>query len=308
MRIAHFSDPHLLRLRGARVRDFLNKRWIGGMNLLANRGRHHRLAVFEAMVEEINRSQVDHVLVTGDITNVAHEDEFRLAREVFDRLALGAKNVSVIPGNHDAYVAQGMALFDAYFGPYSTPDPEWTWPGASRWPVVRVRGPVAFILLNTSHPTPWFNAWGRVGSEQLGRLGELLSDARLADKFRLVAIHHPPAGPHALRRVRGLRDHEAFSAVIREHGADLIVHGHEHQDLRLELPGPSGAVPVRCIQSASYEAGVAPRRARFRVFEVPAPGGPERPEVKGGRFLRESLYVWHPEQGGFVEEAAMPVT
>src|SRR5689334_21077653 len=99
MRLAHCSDLHLLSLEGARILDFANKRWIGGLNLLTNRGRHYHTAAFEDMVADFARAEVDHVLCTGDITNLALEQEFRYARERFDRIALGPGEVTVIPGN-----------------------------------------------------------------------------------------------------------------------------------------------------------------------------------------------------------------
>ena len=65
MRVAHFSDLHLLSLEGARLLDFANKRWIGGLNLLANRGRHYHTEVFEALVRDVNQQGVDHCICTG---------------------------------------------------------------------------------------------------------------------------------------------------------------------------------------------------------------------------------------------------
>src|SRR5688500_6092756 len=118
MRVAHCSDLNLLSLAGARALDFVNKRWIGGLNLIANRGRHHHPELFEAMVADFNRSAIDQVVVTGDITNLAFEEEFRFARRYFDAIELGAANVTVLPGNHDAYVARGAEYFSHYFDAY----------------------------------------------------------------------------------------------------------------------------------------------------------------------------------------------
>src|SRR6266545_3985600 len=95
MRIAHSSDLHLLSLAGARALDFANKRWIGGLNLLANRGRHYHTHVFEAMVADFNRSAIDHIVVTGDVTTLALEEEFRFARRLFDAIQLGPDQVTV---------------------------------------------------------------------------------------------------------------------------------------------------------------------------------------------------------------------
>ena len=40
-------------LTGGHVLDFANKRWIGGMNLITNRGRHYHTEAFEDMIEDL---------------------------------------------------------------------------------------------------------------------------------------------------------------------------------------------------------------------------------------------------------------
>lgn len=269
MRIAHFSDLHLLSLDGARILDFANKRWIGGLNLLTNRGRHYQSHIFEALIEDLNASRVDHVICTGDVTNLALEQEFGFARELFDRIELGPKEVTVIPGNHDAYVAKGAEFFTGYFADYHDPDDDWAWDDGDLWPVVRVRGDVAIIGLSTSLETPWFTAYGVVGRKQLDRLAQVLDDDRLTGKVRIVAIHHPPAGSCSQSRIRGLHDRGDFRRVLARSGADLVIHGHEHQDLFHTLPGPGGKpIPVRGIQSGTYNGSKLYRGARYRVFEI----------------------------------------
>jgi len=274
MRIAHLSDPHLLSLDGTRLRDFLSKRWIGGLNLLASRAREHKLAVFDALVEDINGASIDHVLCTGDITNVALPSEFVFARARFDRFAHGPQAATVIPGNHDAYVQIGVPLFTEHFAEYCTSDPGWEWAdGDGIWPIVRVRGDVAIVGLTTALRTPWFNAWGRVGDAQLERLEQVLGDERIADKFRIVAIHHPPVGRYAEHPRHGLRDHGRFAEVLARVGADLVLHGHEHLDLAAEAQGPDGApIPVHGIQSATYAGGRSSQLAAYRIYTVDGAG------------------------------------
>jgi 3',5'-cyclic AMP phosphodiesterase CpdA len=325
MRIAHCSDLHLLSLEGARILDFANKRWIGGMNLITNRGRHYHTAAFEDMVADFNASHVDQVICTGDITNLALEQEFRFARERFDRIALGPQNVTVLPGNHDAYVAEGATHFAAVFADHFTTDAGWAWTdpanagvddpadegaAADPWPIVRVRGEVAIIGLSTSLETPWFTAYGVVGPRQLRRLRAVLADPRLAGKLRLVAIHHPPAGEPARSRIRGLRDRDAFAAVLAEVGAELVIHGHEHQDLYAELAGPrrgaagagtpgagmpgAGMIEVRGVPSGTYEAHRPERTARYRVYDI-----------QGGQIAGHWLRVWDSAAHRFVDDTAM---
>lgn len=329
MRLAHFSDLHLLSHGGAGWLKLCNKRWIGAANLLSNRSRHYHVAAFDQMVDDLNAQAVDHVICTGDVTNLALEQEFAFARAKFDRLAAGPHHVTVIPGNHDAYVAEGIGFFAKIFDPYHRGDPGFA-PlsdagsagtarrqlssgegpeinsesstalqvrdasapdGDLRWPFVRIRGDIALIGVTTSRATPWFTAYGRVGEPQLARLRQFLVDDRVRNKVRIVAIHHPPAGKAAHNRIRGLRDHEAFARVIHEVGCDLILHGHEHRDMAEVLPGPHGPVPVRGIASGTYEHDKPHRTARYRIFNI-----------ENGRITAEQLRIWRRDPGHFEAE------
>ena len=76
LRVAHCSDLHLLSHDGARWLDLANKRWIGAMNLLSNRSRHYHVDAFDHMVDDMNAQGIEHVLCTGDVTNLALKQEF----------------------------------------------------------------------------------------------------------------------------------------------------------------------------------------------------------------------------------------
>lgn len=306
MRVAHCSDLHLLSHDGARWMELANKRWIGAANLLSNRSRHYHVAAFDAMVADMNALGVEHVLCTGDITNLALRQEFEFARKKFEGLALGPHGVTCIPGNHDAYVQEGVGLFAEMFGEFATSDAGWKWGEETRvgkgddlhWPIVRVRDDLAIIGCSTSRQTPWFTAYGRLGEGQLARLQSALADPRLAGKVRLVGIHHPPAGKRATSRIRGLRDHAGFAEVIGQSGADLIVHGHEHRDMHESLVGPDGKViPVRGIASGTYFHNKPDRTARYRIFDVDANG------VRG-----DHVRVWNRELGTFTEPSTPQLT
>jgi 3',5'-cyclic AMP phosphodiesterase CpdA len=327
MRLAHCSDLHLLSHDGARWLELANKRWIGAMNLLSNRSRHYHIEAFDDMIGDLNALGVDHVLCTGDVTNLALRQEFAFARAKFDGLALGPLGVTVIPGNHAAYVAEGVPLFAELFAPFAACDPGWVWtraepidsgpqrskdrnllaarvplvgpadaasadePDDLRWPIVRVRGELALIGTSTSRATPWFTAYGRLGAGQLARLSQVLCDPRLADKVRVVAIHHPPAGKRGRNRIRGLRDHAGFARVIADAGAHLIVHGHEHRDMTESLAGPRGAVPVRGVPSGTYANHQPERSARYRIYEITE-----------GRVASDHVRTWDRERRRFVAQ------
>src|SRR5262249_19721243 len=188
--------------------------------------------------------------------------------------------------------------FEEAFDPYCVADPDWRWPDGVRWPVVRIRGPLALVGLSTSRASGWLTAHGTVGDDQLARVEKVLVDPRLADRVRVVVMHHPSAGRWASRRLRGLTDHAAFAAVIARAGADLILHGHEHVEIAESLPGPRGPVPVRCTTSGTY-GNASPRHvARYHVYTVDdgdaGAAGAGRP-----RIVADAVRVYRPEARAF---------
>ena len=96
-RIAHVSDLHVLSPAGTEWRRLVfNKRITGHANLLWQRGRVYRRGHLVAVLEEVAVG-ADHVVVTGDITNLSLESEYEAARELLDDLARRIE-VTVVPG------------------------------------------------------------------------------------------------------------------------------------------------------------------------------------------------------------------
>jgi 3',5'-cyclic AMP phosphodiesterase CpdA len=269
MQFAHLSDLHALDLAGVSPLQFINKRLAGWINLLRKRRKAHPLAILEALCTDLNQLPLSHVVITGDLSNLSLPAEFRRARAAIDRIELGPREVTVIPGNHDVYVWEALFRrhFDRAFAAYASGDeaPAGSLPS---YPFVRLRGEVAFIGTSTARPSPPPLADGRLGGRQLRELEATL--AALRGKFRVLLIHHPPL-PQSLDVLRALRDRKALHAVLRRVGCELVLHGHEHRDLRGELPGPSGPIPVIGVGSGTYEdgrPGQLDRRARYNIYTV----------------------------------------
>src|SRR5690349_13117861 len=115
-------------MEGARPGDFLNKRWLGGLNLALRRRSKHSEGLLEAAVDAINRAGYEHVVVTGDLTNLSLDGEFRRAHALLARLSGGRDRVTILPGNHDVYTQEAASeqRFERRFADF-LPDPP-TWP------------------------------------------------------------------------------------------------------------------------------------------------------------------------------------
>ena len=267
-RLAHVTDPHFRSFQGAHLGDFLNKRAVGALNIVVNRRRKHKMELLEALGADLRRERPDHVALTGDLSNVSIEGEWREALRWIGATEIGPDTMTIIPGNHDAYVADVVEkkAFEALFGAYQSSDLP---PSSDSYPFVRFRGPLALVAINSCVATGDLGAWGTIGEAQLGRVEALLKAPALAGKTRVVLLHHPPVKLKG-GEDRNLKDREAFGALLARAGAELVLHGHDHRDETATLAGPGGrAIPVVGAGSASY-AGSPEKRARYNVYEFEA--------------------------------------
>jgi 3',5'-cyclic AMP phosphodiesterase CpdA len=263
-RLAHVTDPHFRGFAGVSWSDFVGKRVVGAFNLVVNRTRKHKMELLEKLREDLRAQPFDHLALTGDLANISIEAEWQSALHWLHALGAGARDVTVIPGNHDTYVQDVVdsGVFERLFAAYQTRDV-----AGEGYPFVRVRGDVALIAVSSCVATGDLGAWGEVGAPQLARLEAALGSDDIKGKTRVVLIHHPPVlikdGEH-----RNLKDRAALAAVLARAGAELVIHGHDHADERATLAGPGGAtIPIVGAGSASY-AGAPERRSRYNVYEL----------------------------------------
>ncbi len=261
--LAHLSDPHLAPLPAPRPGELAGKRVLGFLTWRHKRRRIHRPEVLDALVHDLAGTAADHIVVTGDLVNIALSAEFAPAAQWLARLG-PPERVTVVPGNHDAYVRAAAGDPSRRWGGYMRGDDAG---GQSSFPFVRRRGPVALIGVSSAVPTGPFMASGRVGAEQLERLAETLDMLGRENLLRIVLIHHPPI---LLPRTwfRRLVDAPAFRDVIARHGAELVLHGHAHVRSLAWLDGPHGRVPAIGAPSAS----AAPHRdgdpAAYNLYRI----------------------------------------
>ena len=264
--LAHLSDPHLAPLPAPRWRELIGKRVTGYINWQRRRRFIHDPAVLAKIVADLKSQSPDAIAVTGDLTNIALPQEFVVGRDWL--AALGAPaDVTVIPGNHDVYVPEAGVLVDRLWRPYMSEDDE-----TAGFPFVRRRGPLGLIGVSTGVPTPPFFATGLIGNEQLAALALTLDELKAEKLFRVVLIHHPPVSKAA--RHKRLIDAHILLHVIAEHGAELVLHGHDHLHMLNWLDGPNGTrVPAVGVPSASAAWGMSKDAAAYNLYAIDgAPG------------------------------------
>ena len=270
--LAHLSDPHLAPLPPLRLYELVGKRVTGFVNWKRKRETIHRPEVLACIVADLKAQKPDHIAVTGDLVNLALPDEYVTARAWLDALGSPA-DVTLVPGNHDAYVGSGVAASLAHWGEFMRGDTT-----TASFPFLRRRGPLALIGVSTSVPSLPFIATGRVGADQLQRLEKILDDCGREGSYRVVLIHHPPTSKpsHYLKR---LTDGPQLREVLARHGAELVIHGHNHRRQTVWLDGPNGRIPAIGVPSASEAPPGEHDPAGYNLYCIEGSRGAWRCEV-----------------------------
>jgi 3',5'-cyclic AMP phosphodiesterase CpdA len=274
--LAHLSDSHATPVRLAPLSLLLNKRISGWLKWLLERRKIHRPEVLARLVNDLQETRPNHIVITGDLTNIGLEEEFVTAGAWLRQLG-DKQYVSLVPGNHDAYVSMPWQTAWHNWKEYFEADDVNEVNLASTaffqevtdayFPSVRIRGAVALIGVCTAHPVPVFRAGGTVGERQLIRLERVLHELANSDLCRVVLIHHPPT--HAdLTLHRGLRDSAALCAVLGRGGAELVLHGHAHKTMIDKIIGSDGSIPIIGVRSASDIGSRPDRVAQYHLYHI----------------------------------------
>ncbi len=193
------------------------------------------------------------LLLLGDLTEHAREDEFRRIREI---LASSPVPVATTPGNHDVLGTE-LAIFNRLFGP----------------------GNHAFDVCGTQ-VAMIDSATGDLAPSIEGRLGELLDGG---NGPLLVGTHYPP---YPGRTGAGFADDAQAYTLLSEsvhYGGELLLAGHVHTWLAFDDLSVAGGTIDQVITGtagASQGSGqphfgvtrVSLPQAAFCFVEVPEPG------------------------------------
>ena len=226
----------------------------------------------------------DHVAVTGDLVNIGMPSEFHRAALWMETFG-DPSEVSFVPGNHDAYVRAAMPLLETTFAPWTTGDKPRS---ASIFPYLRVRGEVAIIGLSSGVPTGPLMATGKLGRAQLKAFAELLAETGAKGLARVVLIHHPPLVEGA-PPLRGLSDAVEFEAIVRDRGAEAILHGHTHSRLSARCRPARRTRTMAQFRSSARPRPPPPRATRAFAPPIISYGSTARASAGGSKPAPEAL-------------------
>ena len=265
--LAHLSDPHLPPLPRPRPFELAGKRLLGYLNWTRNRHRYQRRDVVDLLISDLQAQVPDHIAITGDLVNLALEAEFAPATAWLESVGSPEK-VTVVPGNHDAYVRATRHRFAEAWGNYLTGDNISAHDAI--FPALRRRGPVALIGVSSAVPTPPLMATGWLGRSQMDALERMLAGLASEPVFRILLIHHPL---RSSARTKRLTDSAELLSLLKQYGVELVLHGHDHVHSTIWVEGPGGSsIPAIGVPSASALAHGHYPHAAYNLFSIARDG------------------------------------
>ena len=223
-RIAHISDVHMLEAGPVQsVIAGLVLRFLSVGRALDARGRRTKLkrALAAAM-----RSGADHVVISGDLTEVGAAGQYEAFAETLHESAICPENVTLVPGNHDVY-ASGEAWKRALDGPLRA----YRGTSAEHAGKLVERGDVIVLPVDVTCFQAITRSAGELGDSAADALERRFSDRAFRNKALIVVQHHPPFA-HATgtwQWIDGLRGSARMMGLLATHPHVQVLHGHLHK-------------------------------------------------------------------------------
>jgi len=297
--LAHLSDPHLTSLVGIKPSQLLSKRIQGYFSWLSKRRFIHRREIVDSLVDDLRIARPDHIVVTGDLTHLGLPMEYVEAREWLDTLG-SPEQVTVIPGNHEAYWGKDWLEQCSVWEPYLKSDSALDGVVTAKFfPSLRIRGNIALIGLNSARPSLPFLATGSLGREQLSGLEDLLHWTGDRGLMRVVLIHHPPLSGMEKRR-KHLTDSSSLTTVLQRCGAELVLYGHRHVASLNRLQTSAGIIPVIGVPSASALSSHFDHCAKYNLYQIE--------KTFSGWKVRMQVHGYSVAQQHFIQEQEVVLT
>jgi predicted MPP superfamily phosphohydrolase len=257
-KVLHVSDVHLEDgFPGVPLSAFLNKRIAGYANLAFRRRK--AFAAAEAKIEALamfaKEQGVDIIVCTGDYTALGTEPELAYARQVIEPLTQMPLGFFTVPGNHDLYLRDTVegGWWDQHFGGLMKNElPEYVVDGI--WPQVWFpTEDLAIVGVNSAraNPKPTHSS-GRIRDQEIEALIRILDDARLRDRFVIIATHYAPrlASGRPDRPAHGLENADALLRASACAARGAILHGHIHW--RYHVRVPESPLSMVCAGSTTH--------------------------------------------------------
>ena len=234
--LAHISDLHLIE-RGHDKRRGLARQRLAFLSAGVPLDAELRIRQAVSALQTALRMGAEHVVVTGDLTEDGDPAQFEVLAEVLSRSGIAPGDITLVPGNHDAYserAAWGSALMGSLSAYRATCEL-----GAHSLLTAAVVVPVS-----TAIEGQWFTrSSGQVRADDVMAIRRLSSSPALRDRAIVVVQHHPVTQRALLplEWLDGAQNASSLRELLLERTRVHVLHGHVHRVQTRHLCGRNHA-------------------------------------------------------------------
>jgi len=184
--IIHISDLHFHRYP-KNFSEWKSKRLLGAANTFFRRAGQFPIERAKKLVKQVCKMNWDHLVISGDLTQLSLESEFLLAREILDPLLKEKSRITIIPGNHDRYVLQSFSndLFKKYFGLFF---------GKTEVHVREINADWVILGWDSTYSNGWLSASGAVRRSTIIETEKIIRSFTKNKNF-IIVNHYPLTFP-----------------------------------------------------------------------------------------------------------------
>jgi 3',5'-cyclic-AMP phosphodiesterase len=260
--LAHLTDLHMLE-RDHHQRRGMARTRLQFLSTGAALDAEARLRRATRMLQLAMRGGADHILLTGDLTEDGVDSQFEMLAEALDLSGVEPERVTLLPGNHDAYV-DFQAYDRALAGPLRA------YRATSREGAVTVLEDAVIVPISTTIEGQWFTrSRGAIRSNDVARVRRIASDSVSRDRAMVVAQHHPPSHHpvFAVEWFDGVDNVAAMRDLLYERSRVHVLHGHTHRRSTKHLSGREHA-QIYCAASVRDQHDTTELSLRFYKAEA----------------------------------------
>lgn len=259
--LAHLTDLHLLE-RDHWQRRGLSRTRLQFLSVGAALDAEARLQRATRMLR-LARRGADHIVLTGDLTEDGADAQFEMLAEALHESGVAPEQVTLLPGNHDAYADHG-AFARALSGPLRA------YRATSHERAMTVLPNAVIVPISTTIAGQWITrSRGAIRAEDVRRVRRIASDRISHDRAVVVAQHHPPSHHpvFAVEWLDGVANAAPLRELLYERERVHVVHGHIHRLSTKHLSGRSHA-QIFCAASLRDQHDAPDQSLRFYKAEA----------------------------------------
>lgn len=239
--------------------QLFSKRILGAMNVWFHRGKDLRMDVLPHMCECIADMRPDAVLSVGDLTMLALEREFEMAKQALNPI-LDRYRTLMVAGNHDRYTftASRDKRFEHHFTKHIAISEHSADLSSG---LHSLSSNVVLAAIDTAKPNA-IGDRGWVSETQLRKLNHFLIG--VPDQYAMVVLAHytigvPPGNKPERASHRLINEDELIKTLAATNREIIYIHGHVHQPWCYRHPQAPNVVVINTgaptLASKAYPAG-----------------------------------------------------